>query len=386
MNNHRRKATSSVEFLEDLKRRFNQKVSAHTFTYTLISPVEAINNSNQYDTNLLEEYIAVKNIFYYAEDSISTWTDENVMIPELFLEQNEIAPLENTFDKLFTLYFDDSSSRRSLLTNAGVDALFLRNISLNVNAGEFTSNLVAKFIQHKISYQKLNYHPLLKVLEYLIQRQESYELEDLDLELFTRLLEKGHENFKAISSRSAVGRIESPRGNPIGTGVLINNNFLLTCHHIFSKSQVQKAWVRFGYIAETHNLDKDVFELDFISQQSRSDYSLLKIKGQPQQQKAIYINNDAILDSGQEIRIIHHPQGKPVVISDLGQITQVGEDYIDYNLSTDNGSSGAPIFNRQWEMIAIHQGKNAMSRNLETGTTSGIPVRAIWNEISSYLN
>ncbi|MEH1926704.1 trypsin-like peptidase domain-containing protein [Nostoc sp.] len=79
--------------------------------------------------------------------------------------------------------------------------------------------------------------------------------------------------------------------------------------------------------------------------------------------------------------MIHHPQGKPVIISDFGQITQVGEDYIDHNVKTDDGSSGAPIFNRQWELIAIHQGNPGIGRSVSPGSTGGIPIRAIWTQI-----
>ena len=126
-------------------------------------------------------------------------------------------------------------------------------------------------------------------------------------------------------------------------------------------------------------------ELNIILNNSRFDYALLKINTQTQQ-KAISINPASVLDSGQKIRIIHHPQGNPLVISDLGEIMQVGEDYIDHNLKTDNGSSGAPIFNRQWELIAIHQGNVGISRNFEPGSTGAIRIRSIWNQISSYLN
>jgi S1-C subfamily serine protease len=382
LNNHRRKATSSAEFVEDLKRRFNLQTSAHISTSTLISTPQAINNYNLADTNLPEEYIAVQSS---PVNLISVWTDENVMNPEIFLEQKDVSPLMIALNQ-FALKVNVASDRYNVLESADIDSAFLSNLRFDTQSNIFAQGLVAAFRSYPISNQRLNYHPMVKLLEYLRDLAPVYGLNDQSVELFTRLVEKGNENFEALATRSAVGRIESPIGNAIGTGVLIRNNLLLTCNHIFSKSQVQKAWVRFGYKAGTHDSAKDIFELDFISQHSRPDYAFLKIKGQPQQQKAISINNNAILDEGQEIRIIHHPQGKPVVISDLGQIMQVGEDYIDHNVNTDDGSSGAPIFNSQWELIAIHQGKVGIARNSEPGTTGGIPIRAIWNQISSYLD
>jgi hypothetical protein len=114
---------------------------------------------------------------------------------------------------------------------------------------------------------------------------------------------------------------------------------------------------------------------------------LVKFKGEPKQRTANLI--DAILDSSQEIRLIHHPQGQYSVISGLGQIVQVGEDYIDHNISTDEGSSGAPIFNRDWQLVAIHRGILGIGRAgrlIEPGTTSGVPLRAFWKNIPTQLS
>lgn len=382
LNNHRRKATSYAEFVEDLKRRFNKQTSAHTSTSTPISQPQDINNSNLADTNLPEESIAVQS---YPVNLISVWTDENVMNPEIFLEQKDVSPLIFALNQ-FALKVSVASDRYNVLESAALDSALLSNLKFDTQSNTFAPALVSAFRSYSISNQRLNYHPMVKLLEYLRDLAPIYGLNDQSVELFTRLVEKGNENFKALATRSAVGRIESPIGNAIGTGVLIRNNLLLTCNHIFSKSQVQKAWVRFGYKAGTYDSAKDIFELDCIINHSRPDYALLKIQGQFQHPKPISTNENAILDSGEEIRIIHHSQGTHVVISDLGQIMQVGEDYIDHNVNTDDGSSGAPIFNQQWELIGIHQGKVGIGRNFETGTTGGIPIRTIWNKISSYLN
>jgi|GEM_PF-1012363 len=391
-----KKLTSAQEVIQYLQRRFNQT------TFPSITPV--LRNSvqistskvdNNLDQKILEPFCnslsigltqAFENSLFASANSTSTWIDENVMNPEIFLEQDDVVHLEDSLEKLFTIKIDNASNRKSVFSTSGVEYSFIKNIIFNSNPVEFTNAVVAKFRDYKLSNQRIDYHPMIKLLQYLLKRKESYELEDQDIELFTKLTEIGQENFKALKARSTVCRIESPIGNAIGTGVILKNNLLLTCNHIFSKSQVQKAWVRFGYKAGNYESAKDVSELDFIDKNSGFDYALLKIKEQPQQSKTISINENSILDSGQQIRIIHHPQGKPVVISDLGQIMQVGEAYIDHNLKTDDGSSGAPIFNLQWELIAIHQGKVGIGRNFQPGTTGGIPIRAIWNQISSHLS
>ncbi|OUL30970.1 trypsin [Nostoc sp. 106C] len=305
------------------------------------------------------------------------------MNPEIFLEQQDITPLTMALNH-FALKVPLASDRQNVLESAGIDSAFLSNLKWDTQSIHFANELVAKFKQYQISSNSLESHPMVKLLKYLSDLAIIYNFKDEDSKLFTRLVERGQENFKALAACNTVGRIESPIGNPIGTGVLITKNFLLTCNHIFTKSQVQKAWVRFNYKDGNYESEKNILQLDFISNNSRLDYALLKINAQTQQ-KAIFIDKTSILDSGQDVCIIHHPQGKSVIISEFGQITQVGEDYIDHNLKTDDGSSGAPIFNRQWELIAIHQGNPGIRRSVTPDSTGGIPIRAFWNQISQHL-
>ena len=205
-----------------------------------MSPPQTINNSNPPDTNLTGEYIAVQSS---PVDLNSVWTDENVMNPEIFLEQKDVSQLIKALNQ-FALKVSVASDRYNFLENAGIDSGFLSHLRFDTQSIIFAQELVTAFKKYSISKQSLDYHPMIKFLEYLRDLAPIYGLNDQSVEVFTELIEEGYENVKAIASRSAVGRIESPTGNPIGTGVLINNNFLLTCHHIFSKSQVQKAWVR----------------------------------------------------------------------------------------------------------------------------------------------
>ncbi|WP_373525321.1 trypsin-like peptidase domain-containing protein [Nostoc sp.] len=405
MKKHRIQKNSLEEFIQDLKRRFNQVNYTQTITDPIIITPILSNNVQTYNLQLDEivqqqtsELVAdsfsvpatqaFDNSLFATENYSLSWTNENVMNPEIFLEQNDVVCLEESLEKFFATRFENASSWRSVFSSSGVEDSFIRPLNFISNPVEFSNRVVAKFKDYKVSNQRLDDHPMVKLLQYLLNRKGSYELEDQDVDLFTKLVERGRENFSALKARNTVCRIESPKGMGIGTGVLVGKNLLLTCNHIFSKTQVRQAWVRFNYNADSRQLDNDLFELDmtFVSYHNRPDYALVKIKDNPQQQKAVFINETSILDSDQDVRIIHHPQGNPVIISDFGQITQVGEDYINYNVKTDDGSSGAPIFNRQWELIAIHQGNPGIGRSVTPGSTGGIPIRAIWTQISPHLS
>jgi hypothetical protein len=362
-------ATSSEEFIQDLKRRLNPQASA------------------QAPASISIQHHQVVEVLSQFTDSNSSWTDESVMNPELFLEQKDVVPLNRALNQ-FAIKVNVASDRQDILEGAGVDIALLANLRLDTQPNRFAQALVAAFKNYRVSSQRWDYHPMVSLLQYLLA-VPPYELADQDAALFTQLVERGEENCKALAARSAVGRIESPKGTGIGTGVLIGKSLLLTCDHIFSKSQAKEAWVRFNYTSGSYALDSDVFELDLdtATRSSQFDYALVRVKGEPKQRTANLI--DTILDSSQEIRLIHHPQGQHIVISGLGQIVQVGEDYIDHNISTDEGSSGAPIFNRDWQLVAIHRGNLGIGRagrSLEPGTTSGVPLRAFWKNIQTQLS
>jgi hypothetical protein len=100
LNKYRIKLTSPKEFLQDLQRRFNQHISVKSTTPAMLTT--ALSNSVQTSTLKLEESFqqqtsepvadllsvaptqAVDNSFLTNTNYTFTWTDENVMNPDLF--------------------------------------------------------------------------------------------------------------------------------------------------------------------------------------------------------------------------------------------------------------------------------------------------------------
>ncbi len=311
---------------------------------------------------------------------------------ESFLDQKDVLPLLGSLTR-WSKRVNTVEDRHNILESANIhDALF-NHLRFDTNAQQFANALIAEFKKYPFSFQKPNYHPMVNLLKHLCDCTSAGidELPDQDFELFQQLVDRGQNKLKALAARNAVGCIESPKKKGIGTGVLVGKDLLLTCNHVFTKSQVQKAWVRFNYFKDNYLADSDVsvfeLDLDLVSYDNQLDYSLVRIKGQPRQ--TIVKSVDTFLNTGDEIRIMHHPKGKPMVISELGRIIEAEEDYLDHSVYTEHGSSGAPIFNRDWELIAIHRGELGSSHpagsRRSPNVTSGTPIRSFWNKIKGEL-
>jgi Trypsin-like peptidase domain/Effector-associated domain 8 len=313
------------------------------------------------------------------------------MDPDTFLAQDDVHLLVQALNT-FALEVDAADERNDTLVNAGIHRSFRSKLIFGISPHLFANKLVAHFREYRVSVQQPAYHPMISLLDYLLKVRE---LEDQDRNLFKRLVKQGLENFEGVTALSSVGRIESPSGTAMGTGILVGRQLLLSCKHVFERifdNGLDQAWVRFGYKTGRYGVELgEVFKLDLktianhnVQSDQALDYTLVEIVGKPEYPVAL-LSNDP-LNTKQNIRIIHHPQGEPVQISDIGQIVQVDKEYIKHNIKTDYGSSGAPIFDLSWHVVAIHRGALSLSRPSAPGITEGIPIYSIWHEIKPRLS
>ena len=71
---------------------------------------------------------------------------------------------------------------------------------------------------------------------------------------------------------------------------------------------------------------------------------------------------------GEFVNIVQHPNGEPKQIAVReNQVVDLLERFLHYQADTAQGSSGAPVFNDQWEVVALHH--------------SGVPRRSEQDEI-----
>ena len=309
------------------------------------------------------------------------------MDPDVFLAQTDIHLLVQALTTL-ALDVDAADSRKDLLTNAGILLDWRSKFTFGASAYLFANKLAAHFREYRVSEEQPTYHPMIRLLEYLLN---TYTLEDLDRRLFTKLIRQGQDNFGGLRARRAIGRIKSPPGSAIGTGVLIDKQHMLTGEHVFERireSGQNQAWVRFGYKRGRYGVEMGkVLELEMnnlVSHESEPDYAFVRVLGQPDAPAMpVFIGLPRAL---QDVRLIHHPQGAPAEISEVGQVVSSNTGYIHHTIQTEYGSSGGAIVDLNWHLVAIHRGIPLLNGPLEPGITEGVPLYRIWDTLKPHFS
>jgi len=178
----------------------------------------------------------------------------------------------------------------------------------------------------------------------------------------------------------AVGRVryfDRREGKPaVATGFLISPQLLITNHHVFPAQDLASftqlfddATVDFGFEFDPdgNRGEPVVYELDpqaFFHTNQDLDLALVAVKttdrsGRRQLNEQGYLVLNGMLGKagmGDSATIIQHPEGREKQIAlrkneiidlDLPKV-------IIYASDTAQGSSGAPVFNDEWQVIALH--------------------------------
>ena len=108
-----------------------------------------------------------------------------------------------------------------------------------------------------------------------------------------------------------------------------------------------------------------------------------------------------ILDGGsyhfeeaEPLFIVGHPEGRPVQFSyasPSGVRSTKNLNRVRYQTNTEGGSSGSPVFNREWRIVALHHAAGPTSTpgefNMQTGDfNQGIPISGIVGELKKQLS
>ena len=146
-----------------------------------------------------------------------------------------------------------------------------------------------------------------------------------------------------------------------GTGFLVAEDLLLTNNHVLSRVDLLANTVfRFNYqddfqghaqpIEEYHALPNGSFHTN-----RHLDYTIVQLEKKPGQKWEYLPLKSRNIEREDRVNIIQHPGGQAKQISFQNNFVEyVGENVVQYVTSTLNGSSGSPVLNDAWEVIALH--------------------------------
>ena len=153
-----------------------------------------------------------------------------------------------------------------------------------------------------------------------------------------------------------------------GTGFLVAPAVLMTNNHVLeSADTAMRAHIEFHYQDDENFMPRPIFSyrLDpsalFLTDENL-DFTLVAVKDNPGTGKNLadfghlpLIPESGKILEGEYVSIIQHPSGGPKAVTVReNQVKTIQEDFIHYLTDTEPGSSGSPVFNNQWAVVALH--------------------------------
>ncbi|MGF1455986.1 MAG: trypsin-like serine peptidase [Alphaproteobacteria bacterium] len=178
-------------------------------------------------------------------------------------------------------------------------------------------------------------------------------------------LEKGHRTGTSVAKINAVG----PDGTVLGysSGFLVAPGLLLTNNHVLSDpAMVARSHAVFDYDLDEFGLPRPTRSFSLTGEifltSERFDYTILSVASVSREGMPLsdYGWIPLIRPSGKALKherlsMIQHPMGdyKKIALRQSFVIGVRGA-FIYYTTDTEQGSSGAPVLNDQWQVVALH--------------------------------
>jgi hypothetical protein len=236
-----------------------------------------------------------------------------------------------------------------------------------------------------------DYNPGNPTLKRFYEKYATSVQRSLTKEGFERLVDGsgGFENIVAWREKLAqielqVCRVEIA-GDAQGTGFLVGDDLVLTNYHVIEGRTVSEMSVRFDhkimadgatinsgkvYKVKGEAVDESQyspFDLTFPAAGTpgldQLDYALLRLEAPAsgdvvdQRRRAFIVPSKKAVSSQGFMFIVQHPKGRPLQLA-FGPILGVNgnQTRITYQTNTQDGSSGAPGFDADWNLTTLHHG------------------------------
>jgi endonuclease G len=211
---------------------------------------------------------------------------------------------------------------------------------------------------------------------------------------------------RGVSAGRAVGRVAFRDGRAQGSGFLVSDRLFLTNNHVIaSPAEAARFVVEFDYELDVTGRQREMtrFALDpgaFFETSDRDnlDFAVVALGARLSGPRDLRdLGWCALSDAsdkhalGEWANVVQHPDGrfKEVVIRENRLVSRL-DTVLHYLADTEPGSSGSPVFNNEWQVIALHhwggpwrQTKDDRGRRISTEVNEGIRISAIVKELKA---
>ncbi len=184
-------------------------------------------------------------------------------------------------------------------------------------------------------------------------------------------------------------------GEWVGTGFMISPNLLLTNNHVLpGQDLIPQTKIRFNYqlnfVGAAEKIrDYELAPAGVFHTQPELDYTVVEVTDSPGNEWAISTLSRAVPAPKNRVNIIQHPAGQPKQISFQNNFVEYADSTrVQYLTSTLNGSSGSPVFDDRWEVVALHHAGGMLVEPSTKQTyfrNEGITLSAILNDLPSNI-
>jgi V8-like Glu-specific endopeptidase len=167
---------------------------------------------------------------------------------------------------------------------------------------------------------------------------------------------------KGLQAAKSVCRVVTGEG--LGTGFMIGPGVMATNYHVLPSAGI--AWMALAEFNYQETLLGTMertyaYEIDGDAWIGDEKYDCAVVKLRPSSEASFDQWGTVVLESGSvpqvggHVGIIQHPDGGPKQIAvTANQVVGVFDHRLQYTTDTLPGSSGSPVFNDDWRVVAIH--------------------------------
>jgi endonuclease G len=178
---------------------------------------------------------------------------------------------------------------------------------------------------------------------------------------------------EGVAAARSIGRINivNPDGTRgFGTGFMVSPRLLLTNHHVLLDADTAAlSFVEFNYQDGLGGAPLTRLRLGFAPQRffhndRDLDFALVAVDDPAGALAGGYnrlTGAQGTVLVGEPVTIVQHPLGqKKQIVLRNNTIVDIPEISLHYTADTEPGSSGSPVFNDQWEVVALHHSSMAI--------------------------